>query len=347
VSARHVLAPLCCVLLLAGCTTASPAGPTPTTGVTTTSAASPTAAASRLPQPIQMLPETFRGDSFTHDPSLIRTADGTYYVYATHNLVEVRSSKDGKTFNYDGSAFAHEISWGAAYGTTTDLWAPDVSFHNGEYWMYYAISSFGSRNSAIGLATSRSGAAGTWQDKGKVYASSDADDFNAIDPNLVVDAKGQWWLAFGSFWSGIKLIRLDPTTGLPVANAKRYRLAARPVAPGAIEAPFIRETGGWFYLYVSFDFCCRGAESTYRIMVGRSRQITGPYLDEKRVPMLDGGGTQLLASAGHEHGPGGESVVPTTAGDRLVFHFYDDNGTPTLGTRLLAYRGGWPSVVTS
>src|SRR5690606_27516012 len=100
--------------------------------------------------------------------------------------------------------------------------------------------------------------------------------------------------------------------------------------PG-IEAPFLFKSGPWYYLYVSFDLCCRGASSTYRIMVGRSTSPTGPFVDRGGVPMTSGGGTQILAGHGAIHGPGHQAVIADSEGDYLVYHYYADNGAARLG----------------
>jgi arabinan endo-1,5-alpha-L-arabinosidase len=196
-----------------------------------------------------------------------------------------------------------------------------------------------------------------WQDEGLVLKSTQADDFNAIDPNLVFDEKGQPWLSFGSFWGGIKMRRIDAVTGKPSSvDSTTYSLAARarpehpdPPKPGlpadwqAIEAPFIVRHDDYFYLFVSFDLCCRGTKSTYRTMVGRSRRVTGPYVDEDGNPMLEGGGTQLLTPNSRWLGPGGESVLQQPGGDVLVFHAYDAiTGKPALQISTLAWKDGWP-----
>ena len=150
------------------------------------------------------------------------------------------------------------------------------------------------------------------------------DDFNAIDPDLSYDEQGRLWMAFGSFWSGIKLRRLDPATGkLSAEHPEIHSLASRP-APGAVEGPSIVRRGGFYYLFVSFDFCCRGIDSDYRVMVGRSRSITGPYVDRDGVPMTEGGGTELLRGYNEFAGPAtatstaiatstGSSITTTTA----------------------------------
>jgi arabinan endo-1,5-alpha-L-arabinosidase len=188
--------------------------------------------------------------------------------------------------------------------------------------------------------------------------STAIDDFNAIDPNLIVDADGHTWLAFGSFWSGIKLRRLDDTTGkVSTSDTKLYSLAARsrpenatPAPPNlppdweAIEAPFIVRNGGYYYLFVSWDLCCRGTKSTYRTMVGRSRKITGPYIDKAGVPMMEGGGTELLTANHRWLGPGGESLLMQPGDhDIIAFHAYDaKTGKSALQISTITWQDGWP-----
>jgi arabinan endo-1,5-alpha-L-arabinosidase len=298
-------------------------------------------------------PRPVTGDVAAHDPSMIRLAGkaaGEYVVYSTHDGLEARTSRDGVHWVRAGSALPDGVPWATAYtGDPKELWAPDVSYHHGRYWLYFAASSFGSNNSAIGLATSRTGRPGDWTDQGVVYTSSTGDDYNAIDPSLAVDARGRWWLTFGSFWSDIKQIQLDPGTGKPLAaDPTRYSLAFRPTPPQAEEAPYLFQHGRYHYLFVSWDFCCQGVNSTYRIMVGRSTSPNGPFTDAAGTPMLDGGGTELLATHGTVIGPGGQTVLRTATGDLLVYHYYDgaNNGVPRLGLdRLRWTRSGWPTVV--
>ena len=157
----------------------------------------------------------------------------------------------------------------------TQIWAPDISFFNGEYHLYYAVSSFGSQQSVIGLATNTtlnpSSPGYRWVDRGEVIASKPGhDNFNAIDPNVIIDAEGGVWLTFGSQWSGIKLLRLDPSTGLPFqGHATRLSSLASQPDHGLIEAPFVFRMGEFYYLFASSGTCCRGAASTYKIVVGR------------------------------------------------------------------------------
>jgi arabinan endo-1,5-alpha-L-arabinosidase len=231
-------------------------------------------------------------------------------------------------------------------------WAPDIAFFNGRYHLYYSISTFGKNDSAIGLATNRTLDPNhpdyRWEDQGLVVRSTAAqDDHNAIDGNLVLEGPEAAWLCWGSFWSGIKMRRIDPATGkLSDADPTLYSLASRPTADGAVEAPFIVRHGDFWYLFVSFDLCCRGVESTYKIMVGRARQVTGPYLDREGKPMTEGGGSLLLeATTPRWRGPGHCAIVQDVSGDYLVFHAYHgQTGRSALKISTLLWADGWPRV---
>jgi arabinan endo-1,5-alpha-L-arabinosidase len=305
-------------------------------------AATPTTPPAAYPNP-----GAVSGDTGAHDPSVAKTPSGGYLLAATGNNLALKTSTDRTAWRNAGVVWPSGASWTTAYtGGSASLWAPDISYRNGRYYLYYAASSFGSQRSAIFLATSTTGAQGSWTNQGLVIESSNSVNYNAIDPNLVVDASGQWWLTFGSFWSGIKLIRLDAATGKRSTSDTAVRaLATRTVNSGSIEAPFIFRHGGYYYLWVSFDFCCRGAASTYRIMVGRSTSITGPYVDRNGTAMTSGGGTQMLAGHGSIHGPGHEAVIEDTDANALFYHYYANSGASFLGINLIGYdTAGWPFV---
>ncbi|WP_410643294.1 arabinan endo-1,5-alpha-L-arabinosidase [Amycolatopsis sp. lyj-346] len=298
----------------------------------------PAAAAAAYPNPGRVT-----GDIGVHDPSVVKRPDGSYLVAHTGDNIALKTSTDRIAFRNAGSAFPNGAPWTTTYtGGGRNLWAPDISYRNGQYYLYYSASTFKSNRSAIFLATSPSGNSGTWTHRGLVVESRSTDNFNAIDPNLVVDDQGRWWLDFGSFWSGIKLIQLDPATGLRLGSGMTA-ISGR--GGGPIEAPVIVKRGQYYYQYVSFDFCCRGAASTYRVMVGRSASITGPYSDRNGVPMTSGGGTEILAGHGSIHGPGHQAVLSDNDGDLLVYHYYADNGAARLGINRLTYdSAGWPQV---
>jgi arabinan endo-1,5-alpha-L-arabinosidase len=294
-------------------------------------------------------PETISGATYAHDPSMVKTASGRYYLYYTGGGIQIATSADRVHWSSAGQVLPNGATWAKSYGGWNNLWAPDVSFHNGVYWLYYAVSSFGSNHSAIGLATSTTAAPGSWTDHGLVYASQSTSDYNAIDPGLTVDASGHWWLSFGSFWTGIKMIQIDPATGKQLAGDTTRRSLAKRSGADAIEAGYVYQHGGYYYLFTSFDYCCRGTSSTYNIRVARATSPTGPYLDENGTATLSGGGTQILATHGHVIGPGGQTVLHDSDGDVLVYHYYDGNlgGTAQLGLNHLAWgANGWPTVVS-
>ncbi|MFC7643030.1 arabinan endo-1,5-alpha-L-arabinosidase [Streptosporangium lutulentum] len=292
-------------------------------------------------------PGRVTGDVLVHDPSMVKTPDGRYLLVHTADGLGIKTSTDRTAFRNAGVVWPNGAPWTTAYtGGSRNLWAPDISYRNGRYYLYYSASSFGSSHSAIFLATSTTGASGSWTNQGMIIETTSGSGYNAIDPNLVVDAQNGWWLSFGSFWSGIKMIRLDPATGRRSTSDTAVRaLAQRTTASGAVEAPFIYRHGGYHYLFVSFDLCCRGAQSTYRTMVGRSTSITGPFADRNGTRMTSGGGTEILAGHGGVHGPGHNAVLSDSDGDVLVYHYYADNGSARLGINLLGWdSGGWPYV---
>ncbi|MFD3656081.1 arabinan endo-1,5-alpha-L-arabinosidase [Streptomyces sp. NPDC058620] len=294
-------------------------------------------------------PQTVTGDTAIHDPTMIRLKDGSYVAYSTHGRLEARVSKDRTHWERAAvDAFATPPAWWYAYNDTADPWAPEITYRAGTYWLYYSLSSWGSNHSAIGVATSASGRPGTWTDRGKVFASETGDAWNAIDPYVVEDGD-QLWMAFGSYWSGIRMIRLDPRTGKAhTADTAVRHLATRPDLPYAVEAPAIVKHGAYWYLFNSYDACCSGLSATYKIKVGRATSLTGPYTDSGGTPMLRGGGDLLLAGHGRYIGPGGQSLMRDRGADVLVHHYYDgeDDGAPKLGLNELRWgEDGWPSVV--
>ncbi|WP_149100712.1 family 43 glycosylhydrolase, partial [Actinoplanes teichomyceticus] len=151
-------------------------------------------------------------------------------------------------------------------------------------------------------------------------------------------------LSFGSFWSGLKMVKLNPSTGKR-ADRTIHNIAERFDNSKSVEAPFVFRHGGYYYLFMAFDFCCRGASSTYRVMVARSTTITGPYRDRAGTLTTAGGGTEILASHGAIHGPGHPAVFTDSDADVLVYHYYTSAGDARLGINLLGWdSSGWPYV---
>jgi arabinan endo-1,5-alpha-L-arabinosidase len=307
----------------------------------------PLAMALSMPAPTTGLPAEVTDIT---DPRMIRQGDADY-LFSSGPGIPIHRSTDLIHWNEVGQVFAAMPAWARAWVPgATAIWAPDISYFGGQYHLYYAVSTFGSQRSVIGLATSPTLDPNEpgygWVDRGAVIASSPRrTDYNAIDPNVVIDDRGQVWLAFGSQWSGIKLVRIDPATGKPPqAHPRLHALASRPGSK-PVEAPFLFERDGLYYLFASFGTCCMGSASTYRIMVGRSPSVTGPYVDRKGRPMSEGGGTLVLGSNARYRGPGHNAVFATASGDDLVYHTYDasNDGTATLQIRSLSWTDdGWP-----
>jgi arabinan endo-1,5-alpha-L-arabinosidase len=234
-----------------------------------------------------------------------------------------------------------------------DIWAPDISFFNNQWHLYYAVSSFGSQNSAIGLATNATldpkSPDYAWVDHGVVLRSKPGDKWNAIDANLVLDEKNEPWLVWGSFWQGLWMRKVDAATGmLDAKDTQFHNVANRSAGPDknpAIEAPFIVRHDGMWYLFASFDQCCQGVNSTYNVRVGRSEKITGPYVDRDNVPMTEGGGTLILKEYGQWKGPGHNGMLIEDGTYWMIYHAYDANqiGVPKMRIESIQWdAGGWP-----
>lgn len=297
-----------------------------------------------------------------HDPVMIRQ-DGTYYMFCTGPGIAIWSSKDRQQWQREKPVFSEAPGWAvkAVPGFKNNhIWAPDISFQNGQYYLYFSISAFGKNTSCIGLATNKTLNPASpdykWVDKGKVIQSVPGRDmWNAIDPNLARDAAGTPWLSFGSFWNGIKLVKLRDDLTAPAQPEQWRTIASRPrnaqltdSMPGdaAIEAPFIFKKGAYYYLFTSFDYCCRGPQSTYKMVVGRAKDITGPYTDKAGVGLEQGGGTLVMEGNKDWYGVGHNSVYTFDNQDYLVFHGYDaaDKGRAKLRMEKLVWdKDGWPT----
>jgi arabinan endo-1,5-alpha-L-arabinosidase len=289
---------------------------------------------------------TLSGSLGTHDPVLIEASE-RFYLYSTGNGVGAKTSMDLRSFQNAQAVFSTNPSWIAqSVPGATNLWAPDISYFGGQYHLYYSASTFGMNRSCIGHATREALDSGSFTDRGPVVCSNvttSRDDWNAIDPNVIVDREGRVWLSFGSFWGGIKMVELDEEGNR--AGDTLYSLAARPLDDGALEAPFIVRRCGFYYLFVSFDTCCQGVNSTYNLRVGRSASVTGPYVDQEGTEMMEGGGTLLLEGGPRWKGPGHNAVVFSGTRAYNVYHSYDadSNGQSTLRIAELVWDAdGWP-----
>lgn len=306
-----------------------------------------------------------------HDPVMTQEND-TYYLFCTGWGISVWSSKDMKDWTREKPVFSEPLQWAreAVKGFRGHIWAPDIAFFNGQYYLYYSVSSFGKNTSCIGLATNKTLNPNDpdfqWIDHGKVIQSFPGKtNWNAIDPNLIVSEDGTPYLTFGSFWDGLKMVKMNADATAPDEDisqiptiASRKKSSSQPNPPSidnnpvdaggnAIEAPFIFKKGNNYYLFASIDYCCKGVESTYKMIVGRSENITGPFLDKEGKNMATGGGTILLKGDENWHGVGHNSTYTFNNEDFIIFHGYDanDEGKPKLLIRKLEWDNeGWPTV---
>ena len=297
-----------------------------------------------------------------HDPSIIRQGS-TYYAFTSDFLGQtggyllMRCSADRITWAACGAVFQQMPAWvGTSVPGALCLWAPDVSFFDGLYHVYYAVSTAGSQASVIALVTNTTldahDPAYKWVDRGVVLASKNGDDFNAIDPNILADADGSVWLTYGSYWSGIKQREIDPATGmLSSTDTARYDLATRPgIKDDPIEGPSLIQHGGYYYLFVSVDYCCNSsaANDNYKQVVGRATSPHGPFLDTQGTLMTNGGGTVLIAGNGSWNAPGGGTawVDPDTGESLLAFHALNmsQGGAPYLWIKSISWQNDWPVI---
>ncbi len=286
-----------------------------------------------------------------HDPSTIVKCKDEYWVFFTGRNAPSWHSKDLVHWERGPRANANPPAWVAQtvpLNRGNDFWAPDVIHVGDKYLLFFSASSFGKNTSAIGVATNPTldpnDPAYKWTDGGIVVQSKASDDFNTIDPAAFLDADGKLWLSFGSFWSGIKLIELDPATGRRIApDSPMYSLAHW----NSIEAPYIYRHDGHYFLFVSVGMCCRGVNSTYHTRVGRSDKVTGPYLDKDGQDLLVGGGTTVVDTVGPYIGPGHAGIIEDGGKFWFSCHFYDgtSRGASKLSIRPLTWdANGWPVV---
>ena len=287
----------------------------------------------------------------TRDPSTIVKCKDEFWVFYTGRGIPSYHSKDLVKWEAGPPVFRAAPEWIAAAvpeNRNMSYWAPDVIHLGDRYLLYYSASSFGKITSAIGLATTPTldpaDPAYRWTDQGMVVQSHEGGDFNTIDPSVFSDDNGTLWLAFGSYWSGIKLAQLDPKTGKQLHPGAPFASLAY---NRSIEASCLTKHDGYYYLFVNWGSCCKGVESTYTIRVGRSRNVTGPYIDKDGVDMLKAGGSLLAGNQGPLFGPGHAGILVDNGKSWFTSDFEGDSrmgGKATLAIMPLTWKSGWPVV---
>lgn len=296
---------------------------------------------------------TISGDIFLHDPSRIIQCDGKYYIYGSGAGCPMQYSTDLIHWQRGPGVIDKIPQWATnrvpkAIEKDKYTWAPDVIKVGNRYFLFYSYSTFASKVSVIGLYTNTTlnpnKPGYRWIDQGLVLASDNSSDFNAIDPCPILDEKGNLWLSYGSWNSGgIKLTRLDRNTGKPVIKSFSI-VCGQTSGP---EASYLYKHGEYYYVFENEGLCCQGNSSTYRIMVGRSKSIAGPYKDRYGRDMTRGGGGIFLEAFGQVIGPGHTGIININGTEWLSYHYYDhiSNGVPTLGISKLSWsKDGWPVI---
>ena len=299
-------------------------------------------------------------DPWVHDPVMAKEGD-TYHLYFTGRNISSMSSKDLASWRFERSVFSRPPQWAmdSVRGYKGHTWAPDIIYHKGYYHIFYSCSTFGKNTSAIGHAyrkTLSPEVQEPWTDTGAVIVSHPGDNYNAIDPNVVIDDDGHPWMAFGSFWGGIQLVRLTDDMSATLKPEKLYAICTRrfdgqadvPSMPeNAVEAPFIFKHGGYYYLFVSYDFCCRGLKSNYKVVVGRSKDVTGPYIDKEGRKLTQGGGSLVIGQNDDFVAIGHSAAYHFDGKDYFMAHGYSrtEDGASKLFLREMTWdEAGWPVV---
>ncbi|RPB18849.1 endo-1,5-arabinanase [Terfezia boudieri ATCC MYA-4762] len=301
-------------------------------------------------------PASCSGACNVHDPAVIRrTSDGTYFRFSTGNRIQIATASSlAGPWTIQGSA----IPAGSIIDLDgqDNLWAPDVSNVGDYYYLYYSVSTFGSQNSAIGVARSRTMDVGTWTDLGSTgINSSTGSAYNSIDANLIATG-GNYYMTFGSFWNDLYQVQMA-NPPVKIAGSSPYQVAFNSTGAHAIEGSIVFKHSRYFYLFFSSGTCCGydsnrpSAGNEYRINVCRSTSIAGPYVDAAGRSCKSGGGTTVLGSQDWLYGPGGQGVFADSKSGRtiLYYHYVDTrigyaDGQKRFGWNVLNWSGGWPTV---
>jgi arabinan endo-1,5-alpha-L-arabinosidase len=264
-----------------------------------------------------------------------------------------------KTWSPEKPVFDKAPQWATELikGYWGHTWAPDIIYANGMWHLYYSCSTFGKNTSAIGLTVNKTldpkSPDFKWEDRGLVISSEGGkNNWNAIDPNIIIDKKGTPWLNWGSFWDGIQLVKLQKDMQTPASDksktiSRRHDIRKSKRGGNPVEAPFIIKRGKYFYLLVSFDYCCKGLQSNYKVAVGRSKKVEGPYKDKEGNLMEYGGGT-IIAGPNEEYaGIGHCSAYEFNEKWYIVAHAYSKkhNGASKLYIKEMEFdKDGWPII---
>ena len=278
------------------------------------------------------------------DPTVIKADDGYFYLYATENIrnVPIYRSENLVDWRRVGTAFTDRTR--PQMVPRGNIWAPDINLINGKYVMYYSKSTWGGEwECGIGVATADR-PSGPFTDVGKLFISSEIGVQNSIDPFYIEEDDGSKYLFWGSF-RGIYGIQLSDD-GLSIKpGAQKVQIAGT-----LTEGTYIYKHDGYYYLFGSAGTCCEGLNSTYRVMVARSENLMGPYVNKSGRPALENNFMLVMQKSNKVVGPGHNSeIVQDDAGQYwMLYHGFDaadpDGGRKVYLDQILWDKDGWPIV---
>lgn len=279
------------------------------------------------------------------DPTILKDKDGWYYLYATENIrhVPILRSKNLIQWEQIGTAFTKETR--PDFEPKAGIWAPDINYFNKKYVMYYSMSVWGGEwTCGVGVASAEK-PEGPFTDHGKLFRSNEINVQNSIDPFFIED-KGKKYLFWGSF-RGIFYIELSKD-GLTLKEGSK----PKQIAGTAFEGTYIYKRKGYYYFFASVGSCCAGLNSTYRLVVGRSKKLLGPYVDRVGNPMMQNGFEVVIDKNENFLGNGHNAeIVQDDAGrDWMLYHGIDVNEPKKrvlMLDEILWDKDGWPYVRNS
>ena len=296
----------------------------------------------------------------THDPCIVEL-DGRTFCFSTGNGGSMKSTKDFKTWTIHGPIMTTPPPWlRTMIPEHRSIWAPDGVKVGNKVRIYYCASRyFGGNDSAIGFQENEHFDANKpnegWVDHGMVIESSKAkgNHYNCIDPDVQIDQQGRHWMFFGSYYSGIYVVELDPESGKIKPGSEPVSVAwNKGSKENALEGAAGCYHDGYYYLWVSYGLAAQGVRSTYQVMVGRSKDPNGPFIDAKGTPMTEGGHVNILKTSPPMFSPGHNEVMHHRDGRWMMsYHFYDGRkfwtgdkwGLPRLQVREVLWSAdGWP-----
>lgn len=324
--------------------------------------------AASAPSPTYTNPATGDYGTAAPDPAVIRGRDGYWYAYttvaklpgkSTRNQLPILRSRDLTTWEYVGDVFTEGENWPTWSNPRKPLWAPDINYYNGRYYLYYSVvdsPEFEQPNASIGVATAPT-PAGPWTDAGRPIVEprwwepfpGGRRHMSVIDAEVVTAPDGSRYLYYGGFQGGIFAVRLSPDGLTTVGEATQV------VSEFRLEGAYVVHRDGFYYLFGSAAGCCSGPVTGYTVYAGRSTDPMGPFIDEHGTPLVSPrpGGTPVLAPNGNRWVGTGHNAIATDLSGRdwIVYHAYDRHdpylGPPVPHNRQLLldrldWVDGWP-----